>query len=223
MGLLPSRLIFVAMRRYRIIFVLGAFALIAAVLIWLVATRPFGASPAISIGVLRYEPWAGGPAFKVWVGVTNTGRTPIRYSKFAFDPQGWMQVELQNGWTTRDLGPLASAGQRFPMFILGPGSNTTAYVALPEGTLRWRVGYKVRTVSLREGVTEWIPPKWRVRLRPLTERLSNKAAEHEIRSAVFECLHNEPPVVDGGIPARFSFEVPWPAAIEADRSASATR
>jgi hypothetical protein len=86
-----------------------------------------------------------------------------------------------------------------------------------EGTLRWRVGYKAQAVSLRERVTERIPLKWRVRLRPLTERLSNKEAEHEITSAVFECPHNEPPVVDGGIPARFSFESPWPAATEAGR------
>ena len=205
------------MRGYRTIFVLGAFALVALVLSWLVATRPARDEPAISIGVLRYEPWAGGPALKVWVGVTNTGRTPIRYSQFAFDPKGWMQVELRNGWTTRDLEPFASAWSRFPILVLGPGSNTTAWVALPEGTRRWRVGYKARTVSLRERVTERIPLKWRVRLRPLTERLSNKTTEQEIRSAVFECPHNEPPAVDGGIPAGFPFEAPWPAAAQAER------
>jgi hypothetical protein len=171
--------------------------LVGGVLIWLVTAR---SGPPISIGVQRYELWAGSRVFRASVGVTNNGLIPISYTAVVFDPKGWVRVELQNGLTTRDLGPLAMYGVT-PKSVLGPGSNTTAWVLLPAGTLRWRVGYKVRMLSLRERVTERIPPAWRFSLRPLTAWLSNKSAEHEISSALFEApCPKDPPRGGGGAP-----------------------
>jgi hypothetical protein len=206
---------FFVMRRYRTIFLLGPFALLGAVLIWLVVTRPTQRQPTMSIGVIRYEPWAGkGGSFKAWIGVTNTGRTGILFSA----PLRWLQVESQEGWAPRDLSPMQSLGRRAPTIAwLGPGSNMTVWGLLPEGTQRWRVRYQLYSPSLRDRVTERIPAKWRATLRPLTERLSNKTAEREMRMAVFEFPHNEPPAVDGGTAAGCSLEAPWPAATEAKR------
>jgi hypothetical protein len=179
----------VVMRKYRIIFIVGVFASIAVAMICLVPTRHVR-PPAFSIGVLSYKPWGRFDSMAI-IGITNNGRIPIRCSQIFFDQDGWVQVERQEGWTTRDIGPGALVRLRMDL-ILPPGSNTTACLALPEGTQRWRVGYKAQSLSLRERVTARLSPNWRARLRLLTDRLSDRETQHEITSAIFECPPNQP-------------------------------
>jgi hypothetical protein len=191
------------MRTRSIVAILVVLELLVAALLWIWAVRQTGRPrPAISIGVLAYEPWAGkGPSLLVRVGITNTGCRTITYNQINFDGDAWVRTESPSGWTTRDNGPFAL----LPLLpeLLRPGSTTIVLIYLPEGTLRWQVGFKVRTASLSERVNRRIPAKWYRRLHPLCERyLSNKEQEQDVQSGVFECPHNQQHSADGSQPFR---------------------
>jgi hypothetical protein len=192
--------------------------LLIAALLWIWAVRQTARPrPVVSIGVLGYEPWGGkGPSLLVRVGITNTGNRTIRYNQFNFDGGAQVHAELPSGWTTQDNGSFAL----LPLLpkLLSPGSTATAFICLPEGTVRWQVGYTVRTASLSERVNWRIPPKWYRRLHPLCERyFSNKEQQQEVQSGVFECPHNQAPTVDRGTDVLFGSDAFWPVATEAPR------
>jgi hypothetical protein len=201
------------MRTRNTIAIFTALALLMFAFLWGSAVRPF-ARPSIAIGVLSYS----GPGNDfVHVGITNLGLTAIRHSGPIFDPDAWVLTASRTGLATRGVGPVG--GGRWPRVLLRPGSNTVAYVWLPPGTLRWRVAYRVRHASLRQRVESAVPDKLRSLLYPLCDRLlsDTEGPEQEIQSGRFECPHNEPPTVDGGMGFLFSSDTFWPAATEARR------
>ena len=155
-------------------------------LIWFLA-RPSSGPEVLSIGVLCYGSWGQGPSVSVRIGITNVGQTTIEYNRLNFSSNAALYVESENGWTTRDIGPLA--GLPLMPTLLSPGASTSVSLVLPENTLRWQVGYKIRTASLRDRVSSRTPAKWRVRLQPLLEKLfsGKEGPEQEVRSRVFEC------------------------------------
>lgn len=204
------------MRWHRIITISAAFALLMGALAWFVTRRQI-TTPAIAIGILGYSSWGKGPSLAVSVGITNTGRTTIRYNKINFGGDASVRAELQNGWVTRDIGPMALLP--WMPALLRPGDKTKANLMLPKGTLRWQVCYRVRGASLRECVASRIPPKWRGRLRPLCERLlsGREGPEREIVSELFDCPRVEPVGLVDGMPPLFDREAFWPAATGAGR------
>jgi hypothetical protein len=187
------------MQTRRIAAVLVALSLMIAVPVWLSAVRP-AARPLISIGVLSSR-WGKPPSFSVRVGITNTGSTTIRYNQMNFDANAWVRTKSRSGWATRDIGPLT--GLPWMPALLRPGSNTYAIILLPPDTVRWQVGYRIRTASLRDRVTSRIPGKRLSRLRPLCERFlsSREGPEQQIRSGLFHL---------------FDSDAFWPVATEAE-------
>ena len=137
------------MRLRSIILFSVAFVLMLGGAICLVSAR-VPATPTIAVGVLGYNTWGRGPFHSVRVGITNTGRTAIRYNQMNFAGDASLRVESRNGWATRDIGPDAL----LPLMpaLLKPGSNTFAFMLLPEGTLRWQIAYKIQGASLRDRV-----------------------------------------------------------------------
>jgi hypothetical protein len=190
------------MRTPRLAIIFASLAFVTFALLYLLARRP-AAKPPISIGVFSYDSWGKGPSLTVRIGITNTGRTAIRYNQVNFSGDAVLRTESRKGWTIRDIGPLAM----LPLMraLLRPGSNTSAFISLPSNTLRWQVSYHVRAASLRDRVVSRIPAKWHGRLYPLCKRwLSDKEGpEKEIASDVFECpsvlkISNDegPPIFD---------------------------
>jgi hypothetical protein len=167
------------MRRYRTISVLSAFVLLIATMVWLLAERP-SAKPVVAIGVLSYRNGS------VCVGITNVGRTTIRYNELNFDPDGWVLTQSPTGMATRGM----PAGPLRPRLLM-PGSNTVASIWLPPDTLRWTVAYKVRNASLRKRIESKLPGTWGSRLDVLCGRFFSDAEgpEEEIQRD-FECPHN---------------------------------
>jgi hypothetical protein len=205
------------MRRRNIIAIILALGLLIAALLWIWGVRQAAVTrPEISIGVLRYQPWAGtGPGLLVRVGITNVGHRIIRYNKVNFDMDAKVRVESPSGWTTRDNEPFN--GGLLLQDSLRPGSSTTAAICLPKGTLRWQVQYTVEVGSLREVVSSRMPPKLGRYLRPLSDRLlSNKGHLQYVQSGVFECPHNQQHSADGSQPFR-SLAIPASAAAGSPR------
>src|SRR5205085_787670 len=137
----------------RLTLISAALVLLIGGFVWLVREhRP--ARLAIAIGVIDHRSWGQGPSSAVRVGITNTGRAIIRYNQMNFGGDASVRIESRNGWATRDIGP----GALFPWMpaLLKPGSNTSAVIPLPEGTLRWQICYKIRAASVRERVVSRI-------------------------------------------------------------------
>ena len=181
------------------------------------------ARPVVSIGILSYTNWGKSPSICARVGLTNTGRVTIKFNQMNYrvrieSPRGWSQEQpecyLTSGWVSWDFGPFAVT--TLMPALLKPGSNTSATILLPADTLRWQVGYKVRTASLRERVASRIPAKWQRRLYPICQRLlSDKPGpEQEVLSGLFECPRNDAASLDGALPFLFDPFDPdklWPA------------
>jgi hypothetical protein len=159
----------------------------------------------MSIGVLNYI-WSETPSLLVRVGLTNIGQATIQYNQLNFGGEAWVRAESASGWAVRDAGLLAAC----PWYpgLLAPGSNISAIILLPPDTLRWQIGYKIRTASLRSLVASKIPRAWRNRLDPLCQRfLSGKEGpEEEVSSGLFECPPNFARLGDGEIKFPFDSE-----------------
>jgi hypothetical protein len=172
------------------------FAFLAIVIVMVtsrwVLPRRHSAKPVITIGVLSYGNWGNGPSLAVRVGMTNTGRTTLRYSHFNLSGDAMLRTESRKGWTTRDIEPRHNLpGPLLKRAVLSPGSNSLATIVLPSDTLRWQVSYEVSAPSLRARVVSRLPNKWRTGLDPICKRLfSDKEGPTQvIVSDVFECPH----------------------------------
>jgi hypothetical protein len=163
--------------------VLAALALLIAALLWRVAEAP-RARAVVSMGILSYRISDKG---SVLLGLTNTGSTTIRCDSSILSGDAWVRVELPDGWTVRGLDPIAAVS--LLPGLLRPGSNTSASILLPPDALRWQVGCKVRTASLRDRVLSRLGNKWGRRLNPLCQLLlsAKEGPEQEVKSTVFEC------------------------------------
>lgn len=163
-----------------------AFGLFVALMLWL-ACASSRRIPTISIGVLSYDISYKGPFVPALVGLTNTSGATIRCDNLTLNGDAWVRVETVSGWAVRTLDPTAVVSL-LPGW-LRPGSNTSARLLLPPETLRWQVGCKVRTASMRDSLLSKLPAKWRNRLHPLCERLlsGKEGPKQEMTSGVFEC------------------------------------
>ena len=197
------------MRRRNVVTILiTSELLIAGLLCFWVARHPAVTKPVISIGVLKYEPWAGkGSSILVRVRITNVGHRIITYNQFNFEGDAKVLTESQTGWTTRDIGGFAG-GPSMPA-VLKPGSTTTCLIGLPEGTLRWQVQYTVEVGSLRETVEPRIPPKLSNFLRPVFNCfLSDKRQLQYVYSSLFECPKHRGPTREAATASGLHFVAP---------------
>ena len=155
--------------------------LAAAVLINVLAPAPSQCN--LSIGVLQYQ-YLSPAGITVYVGITNTGNSTIRYNRTAFS-EAQVREQFPWGWRRGSNRPI-SLVPGTPE-LLKPGAHTEALVALHRDMVRWQVIYSIRSASLRDRILARLPAKWRSYASPILGRvLSGKEGpDTEVQSNVF--------------------------------------
>lgn len=173
------------MRPKRIPIILACLTAVVVACAYFVITKP---KPSISMGLLEYQDGKNNDYRRTCavVGLTNNGSIMVRWDHVDPDEPFLLRTESRTGWATNTFKSFEK--MTISPSFLAPGSNTSLYVYLPDGTLRWQLRYTIHKASLESRIGNYFTGDWEYRAYRLIGylNLTNEGPPQLFWSEVYE-------------------------------------